>query len=171
MSRFFLFISAVFFLTGSVLAFEIKSPDIKEGGVIPREFTCAGRNQSPALSWSGEPKGTVSFVLICEDPDAPLGTWAHWLIFDIPASIHELTGGVASVEILPSGARQGRNDFQMIGYGGPCPPVGQSHRYMFKLVALDEMLLLSGDATRDRLVAAMQGHVLAETKLTGTFKR
>jgi Raf kinase inhibitor-like YbhB/YbcL family protein len=166
------FIIITFFLLGmSAYALEIQSPDFKEGQMIPRSFTCMGSNQSPSLSWQGEPEGTVSFALICEDPDAPVGVWTHWIVFNLPASIHSLAEGVSPDAALAGGAQQGLSDFQKTGYGGPCPPLGQKHRYEFKLYALDIILSLTGAVTRAQLLAAIEGHVLAEACLTGMFKR
>ena len=128
-------------------------------------------NRSPSLSWQGEPEGTLSFALICEDPDAPAGVWTHWVVFNLPASARSLFGGVSPDEALLGSGQQGLNDFQKIGYGGPCPPLGQKHRYEFKLYALDIMLPLTGAVTRSNLLAAMEGHVLAKAKLTGMFRR
>lgn len=157
--------------TSPVFAFELKSVDFREGQPIPKEFTCMGRNQSPSLSWQGEPERTKSFALICEDPDAPAGVWTHWVVCNIPASTHALAPGAAPDAVLSGSAEQGLNDFKKIGYGGPCPPMGQNHRYEFKLYALDQLLPLTGVVTRSQLLAAMEGHVLAEARLTGTFRR
>jgi Raf kinase inhibitor-like YbhB/YbcL family protein len=152
-------------------ALEIKCPDFKDGQAIPRDFTCMGRNQSPELSWQGEPERTESFALVCEDPDAPMGTWTHWVVFNIPVSTHAIHAGASPDALLGGSAQQGLNDFQKIGSGGPCPPTGQRHRYEFKLYALDTIVTLTGAVTRSQLLAAMEGHILAEARLTGTFRR
>jgi Raf kinase inhibitor-like YbhB/YbcL family protein len=160
-----------FFVAMPVFAMELKSSDFQEGHALSRDWTCMGRNQSPALSWQGAPEKTVSFALICEDPDAPAGTWTHWIVFNLPPTVHGLPGGVSSEGTLFGSGQQGMNDFQKIGYGGPCPPMGQSHRYQFKLYALDAMLPLTGLVTRDKFLVAIEGHVLAEADLTGVFRR
>ena len=138
---------------------------------IPAEFTCDGSDISPALSWSSPPEGTQSFALIVEDPDAPSHTWVHWVLYDLPATERELPEDVEPTGTLPSGARQGRNDFGKIGYGGPCPPSGPAHRYCFRLYALDTRLDLRAGATRAQVERAMRGHVLAQAELTGRYRR
>lgn len=153
------------------MAFTLKSAAFQEGGTIPSRYTCDGKNVSPDLAWSGAPKGTESFVLICDDPDAPVGTWVHWVIFNIPAGTNGLPLGVPTTRELADGSRQGINDFHRIGYGGPCPPKGPAHRYFFKIYALDTKLDLAPGATKQQLLNAMKGHVLGETKLTGMYRR
>ena len=153
------------------MAFTLKSPSFQEGGEIPVTFTCDGKDVSPELSWAGAPKGTKSFALICDDPDAPVGTWVHWVIFNIPVTANGLPKGVPTTRELADGARQGINDFHRIGYGGPCPPKGPAHRYFFKLYALDTVLDISPGVTKEGLLKAMKGHVLGETKLMGTYRR
>jgi len=149
------------------MAFAITSPAFADGAEIPRLHTCDGENQSPRLTWRDPPTGTRSFVLIVDDPDAPSGTFTHWLLFDIPAGLTELSEGASGV------GRAGRNDFGKNGYGGPCPPKGHGpHRYFLKLSALDlEALGLPEGAARSRLEAAMKGHVLATTQLAGRYER
>jgi hypothetical protein len=141
------------------------------GGTIPRKFTCEGPDISPALKWSGAPGGTQSYALIADDPDAPVGTWVHWVLYDLPAGTVELAENVPKQEQLPSGALQGRNDFRKIGYGGPCPPPGPAHRYFFKLYALDTKLNLKPGATKAEVEKAMKGHVLAQAELMGKYGR
>jgi len=141
------------------------------GGTIPRKFTCDGPDASPALKWSGAPAGTQSFALIADDPDAPVGTWVHWVLYDLPATVNELVENVPKQEQLPSGALHGRNDFRKIGYGGPCPPPGPAHRYFFKLYALDVKLNLKPGATKAEVEKAMKGHVLAQAELMGKYGR
>lgn len=148
----------------------IKSNAFEDKGKIPSKYTCDGENISPELSWSGFPEGTKSFALIVEDPDAPAGTWIHWVLYDIPASVTELPEGVPDDEILPNGARHGLNDFKDIGYGGPCPPRGV-HRYFFKLYALDEKLGLKSGLSKKSLQEKMKGHVIAESEIYGTYAR
>jgi Raf kinase inhibitor-like YbhB/YbcL family protein len=149
---------------------EIKSSAFGSGEMIPAKYTCDGADFSPPLDWSGSPAGTKSFALVCDDPDAPMGTWVHWVIFDIPPSATMLAEGVTREKELPGGGTQGINDFRKIGYGGPCPP-GGTHRYFFKLYALDAMLGLKPGITKDQLLKAMRGHILAEAQLMGTYRR
>jgi Raf kinase inhibitor-like YbhB/YbcL family protein len=148
----------------------LESSVFKEGGTIPREFTCDGEDVSPPLSWSGAPDGTKSFALICDDPDAPGRTWVHWVAFDLPPAISKLPRAVAARPALPDGGTQGINDFRKPGYGGPCPP-GGTHRYFFKLYALDTVLKLAPSSTKADVERAMKGHVLAEAALMGWYSR
>lgn len=141
------------------------------GGPIPQQCTCDGNDRSPSFAWSEIPVHTRSFALVCDDPDAPRGTWVHWLLFNLPADAIELSEGVPARPELPSGARQGVNDGGKIGYGGPCPPRGAPHRYFFRLYALDCMLNLSPGSTRADLDQAMAPHVLAEATVMGTYGR
>ena len=152
---------------------EIRSSAFKGGEEIPRKYTCDDIDISPPLSWTGVPEGTESFVLICDDPDAPVGTWVHWVIYNIPAETAQLSASVQKTKELASGAQQGKNDFHRVGYGGPCPPPGHGyHRYFFKLYALDSMLgLKAGTATKLNVLRAIDGHVLMETKMMGKYKR
>ena len=149
---------------------KIKSEAFEEGGMIPKKYTCDGEDASPPLSWTGVPEGTEALALICDDPDAPVGTWVHWVIFNIPPDTTGLSENIPPERVLESGARQGRNDFGNIGYGGPCPPRG-THRYYFKLYALDKKVDLEPGATKDELLKAMEGHILAEGRLMGRYKR
>jgi hypothetical protein len=150
---------------------KLTSSAFVEGQPIPANHTCDGTDVSPPLHWSAAPTGTRSFALICDDPDAPVGTWVHWVIYGLPATAGELPEMVAPTESLPNGARQGLNDFRRVGYGGPCPPPGGPHRYFFKLYALDIELPLKPRANKLDLVRAMAGHILAETQLMGTYQR
>ena len=152
------------------MAMTLTSPAFQEGGEIPRQHTCDGADVSPALRWKDSPSQTKSFALISDDPDAPVGTWVHWVLYGIPPTLTELPEGLPTTETLPNKARQGVNDFRRIGYGGPCPPPGNPHRYFFKLYALDTELSLKTKATKQDLVRAMQGHILAEGQLMGTYK-
>lgn len=149
---------------------ELKSIAFDEGKPIPSKYTCDGPDLSPPLTWSGIPAGTKSLALICDDPDAPVGTWVHWVYYDIPASIGGLPEGVQPDGAPSPGGTQGKNDFRRIGYGGPCPP-GGTHRYIFRLYALDTILGLAGAATKKDLLAAMEGHILNQAQLMGTYKR
>lgn len=138
--------------------------------MIPREFTCEGANQSPPLAWGSVPENTKSLALIVDDPDAPGKTWVHWVAFNIPASLKELPQNIPPQETIAGGGHQGTNDFPKVGYGGPCPPSGL-HRYFFKLYALDTELPLDSSATKDQLLKAMEGHVLAEGQLMGKYRK
>jgi Raf kinase inhibitor-like YbhB/YbcL family protein len=141
-----------------------------EGEMIPRQYTCDGANISPPLSWDSIPDSTKSFALICDDPDAPGGTWVHWVIYNIPANIKELAEKIPLQENLTNGAGQGKNDSRKIGYSGPCPP-GGTHRYYFKLYALDVVLVLNPGATKNDLLRAMEGHILDTGQLMGKYSR
>ena len=153
------------------MALRITSPDFSDGEVIPKKFTCDAKDVSPRLEWKGPPANTESFALIMDDPDAPAGTWVHWVLYDLPANTRELPEGVAKQEQLSSGARQGRNDFGKIGYGGPCPPPGKPHRYFFKLYALDMKPNLKSGATKAELESVMKPHILAQVELIGKYGR
>ena len=150
---------------------QITSTAFSAGETIPRKFTCDGPDVSPKLTWNEPPAKTQSFALIMDDPDAPVGTWVHWVLFDLPADAKELSEGIAKQEQLSNGARQGRNDFGKIGYGGPCPPPGKPHRYFYKLYALDSKLNLKAGATKADVERAMKGHVLAQAELMGRYGR
>jgi Raf kinase inhibitor-like YbhB/YbcL family protein len=150
---------------------ELTSRDFRHGEPIPVRHTCDGQDLSPTLGWSGVPVETRSFVLICDDPDAPRGTWVHWLLYNLPADTCELGPGVPRSPELPSHARQGINDAGDVGYGGPCPPAGNPHRYFFRLHALDTSLNLPPGVNRAELDEAMVGHVLAVGTLMGTYQR
>jgi Raf kinase inhibitor-like YbhB/YbcL family protein len=149
----------------------LTSRAFNEGGAIPKQYTCDGANQSPPLAWDSVPQGTQTLALIAEDPDAPARVWAHWVVFSIPAAARELPENLAPQITLPTGGQQGTNDFRKIGYGGPCPPVGQEHRYYFKLYALDIVTLFEQPPNREQLQRAIQGHILAEGELMGRYKR
>ena len=153
------------------MAFELKSAAFSAGGDIPKRFTCDGPDVSPALTWTDPPAGMGSISLIMDDHDAPAGTWVHWVLYDLPASARELAENVPKDRELKNGARQGRNDFGKIGYGGPCPPPGKPHRYFFKLYALDTKTGLEAGATKAELERAMRGHILAQAELIGRYKR
>jgi Raf kinase inhibitor-like YbhB/YbcL family protein len=156
---------------GSPVTFMVNSSAFGPGAALPKKFSCEGADASPTLEWSGSPAKTVSFALIADDPDAPAGTWVHWVLWNLPADARSLAEGVPRLEQLDDGARQGRNDFSKIGYNGPCPPPGKTHRYFFRLYALDAKLDLAPGATRQELDAAMQGHILAKAEYMGTFRR
>jgi Raf kinase inhibitor-like YbhB/YbcL family protein len=149
---------------------KITSSVFEDGGLIPAKYTCDGADMSPALRWDVVPEGTKSIALICDDPDAPMGTFVHWVIFGLPAETRELTENIPSDETLPNGAKQGTSDFGRIGYGGPCPPSG-THRYFFKIYALDTEVDLAAGASKRELVKAMEGHILGQGQLIGKYKR
>lgn len=153
------------------MTFQLSSTAFHEGQAIPAAYSGDGADHSPPLTWSGQPENTVSLALICDDPDAPRGTWVHWVLFNLPGDARELKEHVPTVGTLANGARQGTNDFGKLGYGGPAPPSGKPHRYFFKLYALDASLTLSAGATKAELLAAMEGHVLAESQWMGTYQR
>ena len=149
---------------------KVESSASKEGELIPSQYTCDGSNISPPLKWSDPPEGTMSLVLISDDPDAPAGTWVHWVVCNIPPSVKGFPQNVPTTKILENGAIQGTTDFGKIGYGGPCPPSG-THRYYFKMYALDTMLNFDPGATKKQVVDAMKDHVLAKGQLMGRYKR
>lgn len=154
------------------MAFVLTSTAFKEGEAIPTQFTCDGTNISPPLSWSGVPDGTQSLALLVNDPDAPSGTFTHWVLFDLTADSEGLPENRPNDQVLENGARQGTNDFGSIGYGGPCPPTGHgSHRYFFRLYALDAELTLNKSATGEDFLAAVKDHIIAETHLMGNYER
>jgi Raf kinase inhibitor-like YbhB/YbcL family protein len=156
-----------------LMALVLTSPAFRDGTAIPAGHTCDGADTSPPLAWRGAPPGTVAFALIADDPDAPAGTWVHWVLYNLPGDRAELPEGVAKTEQLPQlgGALQGKNDFRRVGYGGPCPPPGRAHRYFFKLYALDALVSLRGGATKRELERAMAGHVIGEARMMGTYAR
>lgn len=153
------------------MAFEIKSPVFAEGENIPKKYTCDGQDLSIPLTWTDPPAGTKGFALIADDPDAPMGTWVHWVLYDIPAEVRQLPEGVSRQETLKDGARQGVTDFRKIGYGGPCPPPGPVHRYFFKLYAVDKKIGLPPGAAKRQVLDAIKGHILGEVQLMGRYKR
>ena len=150
----------------------LESASFREGEPIPKEHSRDGADSHPALAWSGAPKGTRSFALICDDPDAPRGRWVHWILYDVPAEASALPASVSKTERHASGGTHGKSDFNELGWGGPAPPRGHGvHHYEFHLYALDGKLGLPPGAGRRELEAAMKGHVLEGTTLTGTYVR
>ena len=149
----------------------LTSPEFKKNATIPSQFTCEAEDISPQIQWTNPPPGTKSFALISDDPDAPGGTWVHWVIWNIPADDRELPRAVAKDAALSNGIRQGITDFGRSGYGGPCPPPGKPHRYFFKLYALDTVLILPSSTRKKNLEEAMKGHILAQAELIGLYKR
>lgn len=152
------------------MSLSLTSSAFQEGGPIPATYTCEGRDMSPPLAWTEPPDGTKSLALISDDPDAPGKTWVHWVIYNLPPSVRQLPQAFPPEKERPDGTRQGMTDFGRIGYGGPCPPSG-THRYYFKLYALDATVGLPPGATKSQLEAAMNGHILAQAQLMGTYRR
>jgi Raf kinase inhibitor-like YbhB/YbcL family protein len=149
---------------------KITSSAFQQEGMIPSKYTCDGADVSPPLQWDEIPEDTKSIALINDDPDAPMGTWVHWALYNLPADTKELAENIPPEETLPNGAKQGITDFGRIGYGGPCPPSG-THRYFFKIYALDSQLELESGANKNQLLKAMEGHILAQGELMGKYKR
>jgi Raf kinase inhibitor-like YbhB/YbcL family protein len=152
----------------------LSSSSFRNNQPMPAKFSCEGEDSSPSLKWEGAPSGTKSFALICDDPDAPGGTWIHWVAYAIPANITEFPENVAKTDTVAglAGMKQGVNDFGKVGYGGPCPPRGHGvHHYHFRLYALDTELKLVPRIKRQQLDAAMKGHILAQTEWVGTYQR
>src|SRR5262245_14251468 len=151
---------------------QITSTAFHDGDTIPQKYTGDGEDASPPLSWTGAPDGTKSYALICDDPDAPRAKpWVHWVLYNLPADKHALAVAIPAKEDIPSVARQGKNDFGNIVYGGPAPPPGKPHRYFFKVYALNTTTDLAAGASKDQLEKAIKGHVLAHGQLMGTYGR
>ena len=156
--------------TTSMRTMRITSTAFADGQPIPDKYTSHGDDVSPPLQWTGAPPSTKSFALICEDPDAPMGTWTHWVIFNIPATANGLPENMAKTGSLPDGSKQGKNSFGNIGYNGPAPPSGQKHRYIFAVYALDTTLTLDADASKDDLAKALNTHAVTGGQLMGTYQ-
>jgi Raf kinase inhibitor-like YbhB/YbcL family protein len=156
---------------GAAMTIELTSIAFTDGEIIPKQHTGDGKDTSPPLKWSDPPSTTKSLALICDDPDAPRGTWVHWVLYNLPPEARELPEGVPTKDTLANGAKQGTNDFRNVGYGGPAPPKGNPHRYYFKLYALDTMLELPAKSKKAELEKAMQGHIVAEGQLMGRYGR
>ena len=157
-----------------VMNLQITSTAFSEGQPIPAKYSCEGSDASPPLKWipqGGTPANIKSFALIADDPDAPMGTWVHWVAYDLPPGTSALPEGVEKSQYISGNAMQGLNDFRRLGYGGPCPPPGKPHRYFFKVYALDAKLDLRAGANRNELERAMKGHVLAQGELMGKYGR
>ena len=154
-----------------MMGLEIVSSAFVNEGVIPTQFTCDGEDFSPDLAWQGGPEQARSYALIVDDPDAPVGTFTHWVAFNIPAETKGLPSGIAKAKDLPRGGQQGTNDYGRIGYGGPCPPPGKPHHYVFHLYALDIQLDLKAGASKTNLLGKMQGHILADAEIIGKYGR
>ncbi len=149
----------------------LHSPAFFIGGTIPFKYTCDGENLSPPLRWDSPPEGTNSFALIVEDPDAPTLTFTHWVVYNLPGDRRELAEGIAPQPTLPNGGMQGKNDFDQLGFGGPCPPHNGTHRYFFKLFALDQPLDLEPGASKADVMAKIEDHVLESAELMGRYAR
>lgn len=149
----------------------LQSPAFFIGGYIPFKYTCDGDNISPPISWELPPDGTTTFALIVEDHDSPSHKFTHWLVYDIPVNLRHLPEGVTNQPTLADGGVQGENDFGQLGYGGPCPPANGTHRYFFKLLALDELLALPPGVSKADMMAAMDGHVLTAVELMGRYTK
>lgn len=152
------------------MSIQIASPAFKNGRFIPKTYTCEGDNISPPFVISQVPQDAKSLALIAEDPDAPMGTWIHWVIFNIPPNSLQLDASIPNTKVLSNGTKQGLNDFRKIGYGGPCPPEG-THRYFFKIFALNKVLQLEAGAIKSDLIKAMHGHILSESETMGLFSK
>jgi Raf kinase inhibitor-like YbhB/YbcL family protein len=156
---------------GGEMTLALSSTAFKESEQIPVKYTCDGQDISPPLEWGEPPPGTQALVLIVDDPDAPVGVFTHWILFNIPADTRQLPEGIPAQQKLDSGALPGKNDFGKTGYGGPCPPAGRAHRYRFTIYALDKPLDLKSGAAKKQVVNAMEGHILAQGQLTGKYQR
>ncbi len=150
---------------------QLQASAFQPGGFIPGKYTCSGENVSPALNWTGPPRGTMAFALIVTDPDAPAHTWVHWVVYNLPSTTRQLPEAVSKAAEIQGGGVQGSNDFRDLGYGGPCPPPGKPHRYFFRLYALNARLKLRSGATRPEVEAAMRSHILAEAELMARYGR
>ncbi len=155
----------------TIMSIKLTSTAFTQGRPIPTKYTCDDEDASPPLQWTGLPPSAKSLALIYDDPDAPVGTWVHWVLYGLPATATGLPEKVPARETLPDGSKQGLNDFRRVGHGGPCPPPGKPHRYYFKLYALDTDLSLAPRATKKDLLKAMEGHILAQGELMGTYQR
>jgi len=153
------------------MTFALQTNAFPSAGVIPAKYTCSGADLSPELSWNHAPASTRALVLIMDDPDAPSGTFTHWILYNLSSQEKQLPENLPKTEQVLAEALQGRNDFGRTGYGGPCPPPGRPHRYFFKLYALDTKLNLKAGASRKEVEVAMKGHILGQAELMGTFKR
>jgi len=156
---------------GDAMSLKVTSDAFHDGEPIPKDHTCDGADRSPPLQWEDAPEGTKAFAVVVDDPDAPVGTWTHWLIYNVPPAAKALGRGVPTKDTLGDGSRQGTNDFGKIGYGGPCPPRGSNHRYFFKVYALSAPLDLEPGAKRDAVLKALKEKTLAQGQLIGRYGR
>ncbi len=155
---------------GGNMSIIIESTVFAQSQAIPPKYTCNGPDVSPPLSWKNVPETAKSLVLICDDPDAPAGVWVHWVCYDIPPAVNAFSEGIPKADTLPMGGKQGKTDFGRIGYGGPCPPSG-THRYFFKIYALDCLLGLPAGKSKKDVEQAMKGHILDKGELMGKYTR
>ncbi|MGB9978399.1 YbhB/YbcL family Raf kinase inhibitor-like protein [Methanobacterium sp.] len=153
------------------MGINLMSDVFEEGDIIPTRHTCDDINVSPPLRWDSLPSHALSFAILCEDPDAPMGTWTHWIIFNIPPDVKELSAEIENKEHLEMGITQGVNDFGYVGYGGPCPPEGEEHRYIFRIYALDTTLNLGPGTKREEFSRALNENVLDDGRLMGIYGR
>lgn len=160
----------VIVMEGDMIKFQLSSPAFEHKGRIPQKYTCKGEDVSPPLEWKDSPSGVISYALIMDDPDAPVGTWVHWVIYNIPGTTTSLSEGIEGGTKVANGSLQGKSSWGRSQYNGPCPPVGE-HRYFFKLYALDVNLNLDGDVTKADLIHAIQGHTLGYAELMGVFSK
>lgn len=147
------------------MAIQITSSAFKEGDRIPRLYSCDDKNISPPISWTGVPSNTVTLAIIMDDPDTPSGTWVHWVLYNLPPDLTSLEQGFSGK------GTAGKNDFNRMGYGGPCPPKGSTHRYYIKIYALDTLLDLKAGASKAQVESLMRGHILAQGQLMGKYRR
>jgi hypothetical protein len=171
----FLFVIPVLILSysfalGGTMSITVSSPAFGSLQQIPQKYTCDGMDVSPPLSWDTVPDNARSIVLVCDDPDAPAGTWVHWVCYDIPSAVNAMAEAMPRADTLPCGGKQGKNDFGRIGWGGPCPPSG-THRYFFKVYVLDTMLDLPAGRTKKNIEKAMKGHIVGQGELVGKYSR
>ena len=171
LSAIIIVLSFLMLLNHSAYSLEIRSTAFNDNELIPLKYTGLSYNMSPPLIWSDIPPGTKSFVLIADDPDAPIRTWTHWIVYDIPADMNMLKPNMSNRAVLLNGIKQGKNSFNILGYGGPYPPPGPAHRYVFTLYALDIFLNLPSGVEKHVLIQKMKGHVLDECEITGIFGR
>ena len=153
------------------MKWKLTSEAFQEGELIPRDYTCEGIDVSPSLSWTAPPNGTKSLALVVDDPDAPVGDWVHWVIYNIPAKAPALPQGMPKEPRIADGTLQGINDFGRVGYRGPCPPPGLPHRYFFRIYALDTQLALPPRASKYQLELAMKGHLINQAQLIGLYSK
>ncbi len=153
------------------MTLELRSTAFEAEEMIPAQHTCDGKDVSPPLTWLGVPEGTEGLTLILEDIDSVKGVWSHWVLYDVPSNVNKLPEGVSPAKSLPWGGVQGRNDFDNIGYGGPCPSDGKAHRYVVRLYALDKRLELAPGKRREEVLEAIEGHVIDEAELMGRYMR
>jgi len=157
---------------GGAMAFELTSTAFAANQTIPAKYTCDGADVSPPLAWKDPPPATKSFALVCDDPDAPAGTWVHWVVWDMPPTLRGLPENLPKTPTLDDGTRQGTNDFKRTGYGGPCPPPGHGpHRYVFRVYAIDSVLGVAPGSTKSALEKAVTGHTLARAEVIGRYER